>query len=71
METKNQEITLDEMFQILDEQIQQLESNDISLEESFQVYEKGMKLLKECSDKIDRVEKKVLELNADGRLQEL
>ena len=68
---KKEEITLDEMMQILDEHIQQLESNDISLEESFQVYEKGMKLLKECSDKIDRVEKKVLELNADGSLQEM
>ena len=68
---KKEEITLDEMMQILDEHIQQLESNDISLEESFQVYEKGMKLLQECSDKIDRVEKKVLELNADGSLQEM
>ena len=68
---KKEEMTLDEMMQILDEHIQQLESNDISLEESFQVYEKGMKLLKECSDKIDRVEKKVLELNADGSLQEM
>jgi len=71
MGTKKEELTLDEMLQVLDEHIQQLESNDISLEQSFQVYEKGMKLLKECSDKIDRVEKKVMELSADGSLQEM
>ena len=59
------------MLKTLDEQIRALESEDISLEDSFLVYEQGMKLVKECNDKIDRVEKKVLELNADGTLQEM
>lgn len=71
MEEKKQERTLQEMLQTLDEQIRQLESEDISLEDSFLVYEQGMKLIKECNEKIDRVEKKVLALNAEGRLQEL
>lgn len=71
MENIKEERTLQEMLQTLDEQIRQLESEDISLEDSFLVYEQGMKLIKECNDKIDRVEKKVLELNADGTLQEM
>lgn len=71
MENKKEERTLQEMLQTLDEQIRALESEDISLEDSFLVYEQGMKLIKECNDKIDRVEKKVLELNADGTLQEM
>ena len=71
MGQKKEERTLQEMLQALDEQIRQLESEDISLEDSFAVYEQGMKLIKECNDKIDRVEKKVLELNADGVLQEM
>ncbi len=71
MGTKKEELTLEEMLRALDEHIQELESEDISLEQSFHVYEKGMRLLKECNEKIDRVEKKVLELNADGSLQEL
>ncbi len=71
MEEKKQERTLQEMLQTLDEQIRQLESEDISLEDSFLVYEQGMKLIKECNEKIDRVEKKVLALNAEGTLQEL
>lgn len=71
MGAKKEELTLEEMLYSLDEHIQELESGDISLEQSFQVYEKGMRLLKECNEKIDLVEKKVLELNADGSLQEI
>lgn len=71
MSAKKEEMTLEEMLHALDEHIQELESEDISLEQSFHVYEKGMKLLKECNEKIERVEKKVLELNADGSLQEM
>ncbi|MBO4987747.1 MAG: exodeoxyribonuclease VII small subunit [Lachnospiraceae bacterium] len=71
MDNKKDERTLQEMLKTLDEQIRALESEDISLEDSFGIYEQGMKLIKECNDKIDRVEKKVLELNADGTLQEM
>ena len=71
MEQKKEERTLQDMLKSLDDSIRQLESEDISLEDSFLVYEQGMKLIKECNDKIDRVEKKVLELNAEGTLQEM
>ena len=71
MEQKKEERTLQDMLRTLDEQIRQLESEDISLEDSFLVYEQGLKLIKECNDKIDRVEKKVLELNAEGNLQQM
>jgi len=71
MENIKEERTLQEMLQTLEGQIRALESEDISLEDSFLVYEQGMKLIKECNDKIDRVEKKVLELNAEGTLQEM
>lgn len=71
MEQKKEERTLQDMLKSLDDSIKQLESEDISLEDSFLVYEQGMKLIKECNEKIDRVEKKVLELNAEGTLQEM
>ena len=71
MEQKKEERTLQDMLKSLDDSIRHLESEDISLEDSFLVYEQGMKLIKECNDKIDRVEKKVLELNAEGTLQEM
>lgn len=64
------ELTLDETFERLEEAIGKLEQEDISLEESFRVYKEGMKLIKSCNEKIDRVEKEVLKLNEDGKLEE-
>lgn len=64
------ELTLDETFERLETVIGKLEQEDISLEESFQVYKEGMKLIRSCNEKIDRVEKEVLKLNEDGTLEE-
>ena len=63
------ELTLDETFERLEAAIGKLEQEDISLEESFQVYKEGMKLIKSCNEKIDKVEKEVLKLNEDGKLE--
>ena len=40
------------------------------LEESFTIYAEGMKLLKACGDKLDKVEKKMLVMNEEGKLDE-
>lgn len=63
-------LTLEEAFRRLDAVVERLESKDITLEESFQAYQAGMTLLKECSGKIDRVEKRMLQLDQDGELSE-
>lgn len=69
---KNEEsLTLEEHFARLEETIGRLEEEDISLEDAFAAYSEGMKLLKNCSEQIDRVEKKVLKLAEDGGLEEL
>ena len=64
-ETGNQEVPIEESLKELDGIVEKLESRDISLEESF-----GMELLKQCSSKIDRVEKKMLKINKDGEISE-
>ncbi len=64
------ELTLEETFTLLEEKLELLESEDISLEDSFKVYKDGMDLLKQCHEKIDYVEKKVLEINEAGELVE-
>ena len=64
------EQTLDQSFEKLEEMIGKLEQEDISLEESFKLYNEGMKLIKSCNDKIDKVEKEVLKLNENGELDE-
>ena len=64
-------MTIEENFAKIEETIEKLEQDDISLEEAFTAYSDGMKLLKECNDQIDKVEKKVLKLASDGQLTEM
>lgn len=70
MEVKDNELTLEETFNLLEEKLGCLETEEVSLEESFKIYKEGMDLLKQCHEKIDYVEKKVLELNEAGELIE-
>lgn len=61
---------LEELFGQLEDTIQKMEKEEISLEDSFQLYHKGMDLLKQCNDKIDKVEKKMLILDEEGETHE-
>lgn len=63
-------MTLEEAFAQLEQVTKALEDESISLEESFTVYQKGMQLLKYCNESIDKVEKKVLVLNGEDKLDE-
>ena len=63
-------LSLEEAFEQIEEVISHLETEEITLEQSFQEYNRGMKLLQHCNETIDRVEKKVLQINEDGGLDE-
>lgn len=64
------DLTLQEIFTQLDEVIEGMEKEEVSLEESFELYHKGMDMLKLCNDKIDKVEKKMLLLDNEGEEHE-
>lgn len=66
----DEELSLEEAFEQIEEVISCLEAEEITLEQSFSEYNKGMKLLHYCNETIDRVEKKVLQINEDGGLDE-
>ena len=68
---KEEKLTLEEALKKLDDTIEKLQSEEVSLEESFELYKEGMDYVKLCSETIDQVEKKVLVLNQEGRLDEL
>ncbi|MDE7284032.1 MAG: exodeoxyribonuclease VII small subunit [Lachnospiraceae bacterium] len=68
--TDTPECSLEEAFEQIEATIARLEDEDITLEDSFRAYQDGMKLLKYCNEKIDRVEKQVLKINEDGELDE-
>lgn len=66
----DQKLSLEESMQLLDQLTRKMESREISLEESFNLYKKGMDLLKSCNDKIDKVEKKMQVIRGDGQLED-
>ncbi|MBQ6806469.1 MAG: exodeoxyribonuclease VII small subunit [Lachnospiraceae bacterium] len=69
-ESEEVNFSLEEAFEQIESMIEQLEEENITLEDSFRAYQEGMKLLKYCDEKIDRVEKQVLKINEVGELDE-
>lgn len=69
-ELRQEETTIEEAFSRLDKLAEKLEDRETSLEDSFLYYKQGMELLKYCSEKLDTVEKKMLQMNEDGTLSE-
>ena len=67
---KEQVLSLEETFAQIEEVIGRLEAEDITLEQSFAEYNRGMALLAQCNETLDRVEKKVFKINEDGGLDE-
>lgn len=65
------ETTIEELFQEIDDIIERLEQPDATLEASFSLYSEGMKRIKECTAKIDAVEKEILILNDNGDIDEI
>jgi exodeoxyribonuclease VII small subunit len=58
--------SLEELFGELDEILSGMEERDVSLEDAFALYEKGMKKIRQCNEKLDLVEKKMLVIANDG-----
>ncbi len=65
-EEKN--MSLEETFEELENTIAKMEEKETNLEQSFELYQKGMSLLKNANEKIDRVEKRVKMMQEDGEL---
>ena len=61
---------LEENFKALDVILEKMEDEDIPLEEAFALYEDGIKRLKDCSEELDMVEKKVKLLSKNGKLED-
>ena len=62
IEKEMEGLSIEEIFGRLDEIVEHLEDGAVSLEDSFEYYETGMKLVKACSGKLDRVEKQIMVL---------
>lgn len=67
---EEKQVSLEENFTRMENLIEQMEDQEITLEDAFTAYSAGMQILKECNEQIDRVEKKVMRLTTEGRLEE-
>ena len=59
-------ISLEEMFGELDQIMEKMESPEVSLEDAFALYERGMKMIRQCSQKLDLVEKRMMVIAQNG-----
>lgn len=54
--------TLEQSFEKLEQIIGRLENGEVSLEDSFKLYNEGIKLIQNCSQQLDKAEKKIVVL---------
>lgn len=67
---KAEQLTLEEAFERLEQTIGKMEDPLMSLADSFESYKAGMELVKYCNEQIDRIEKEVQVLSAEGETDE-
>lgn len=53
-------------FEQLDEILNEMSKPEISLEESMELYKKGIGILKQCNETIDRTEKELIVLQEEA-----
>ena len=58
-ETDISKLSIEESFERLEEILSRMEAEDTGLEQSFQLYEQGLKLIRQTEAGIGQVEKKI------------
>ena len=65
MVKKAEQLTFSQGLEALEEVVEQMETGDLSLEELLEEYAKGVKLLKDCRDKLAVAEKRLETLTVE------
>lgn len=68
MSDKNS-VSLEERFERIEDIIKKMEAGDASLDMSFELYKNGLEEIKEANALLDNMEKAMLMLNEDGKLE--
>ena len=63
-------MTLEESFEQLDELIARLEGGSIPISEAFKLYKNGIKIVENCNQQLDKVEKGITVLNKQEETQD-
>lgn len=67
---KTKEIGLEERFSSIEEILKQMEDENVTLDESFELYKKGLNEIKAANHSLETIEKEMLVLREDGKLEE-
>ncbi len=60
MEETIEKFSMEKAYEELDALLADMEENEHSLSETFSLYEKGLKLIRQCNDEIDHIEKQLV-----------
>ena len=50
---------IEENFKELDELLEKMQDEEVSLDESFEMYKKGIEIVKDSNEQIDKIEKQI------------
>lgn len=50
---------IEENFKELDELLEKMQDEDVSLDESFEMYKKGIEIVKDSNEQIEKIEKQI------------
>lgn len=64
------DMSIEAGFERLAEIKKAMEASSVSLDDAFKLYKEGIELIKSCNDKLDKTEKQVKIIAADGRLDD-
>ncbi len=57
--------TIEQNFEEIESIIQNMQEEDVTLDKSFELYNKGLNLVRDCSAQIDKIEKQIQIINEE------
>lgn len=61
-------VTIEEAFAQISEIVEQMDAPEVTLEASMQLYRKGIGLLTQCGETLERIEKEMITLTEEGEM---
>lgn len=68
-ENNTENVGIEDNFEQLEDIISKMQSDRITLEQSFELYNKGLSLVQDCNNQIDKIEKQI-KIIEEGNINE-
>lgn len=57
--------TIEQNFEEIEKIIKSMQEEDVTLDKSFELYNQGLRLVKDCTSQIDKIEKQIKIINEE------